>query len=564
MNHQSTHQSSAWGEAVRLLLDHPWRWLLPTVLCGGLAVAYAAVMPRYWEASQGMVVRQEAVANVDRRPGQFADLYEMRTLQETILELAKSRQVVETTLSRVDAQLKGVTTTAPDDEAIEEFRKHLKMLPPNGAEFGKTEVFYFLVKDRDRQRAIALVSELCRQLESRLQELREARGRSLTVELEEQLKLAEQQHAAESAALEKFETSIGADLGELRLLHSANSGQSELRLQVVAMENESRRYETQIRDSDELLRLLKAAESKPEQIVAVPSALLASQPALSRLKSGLIDARLATARLRGTRSEDHPRVQAAVEAEQRIRRDLHRELAAAIRNAEADRTLAEERLAAVASELAEVNARLESLAEQRAIYSNYVAAVASSRETLNRAQQKLSAARATMSSAHSTSLVTTLDKPETGPNPEGPGRSTVAAAGVVGGFMLGLGVLVLTAGPLPFGAPATGQRRSQEEFDQQDPQREPVVAVRLAPQESSRASRPEWWESQAPALNGAQPKQAPQPAKGQPSPRPATVVMQPPVEAPSPRSAELHEAAPQAPAASDEPTVVAPAPAPAP
>ena len=40
------------------------------------------------------------------------------------------------------------------------------MTPPGGAEFGKTEVFYISVKDKDRDLAISYVSELCRQLDS--------------------------------------------------------------------------------------------------------------------------------------------------------------------------------------------------------------------------------------------------------------------------------------------------------------------------------------------------------------------------------------------------------------
>src|SRR5690606_34593338 len=96
-------------------------------------------------------------------PGKFADLYEMRTLQETILEVAKSQQVVVGTLKAVNQELNGAAGE-PDAEEIDKFRERLKMLPPHGGEFGKTEVFYFYMKDPDRKRAVALVGELCRQL----------------------------------------------------------------------------------------------------------------------------------------------------------------------------------------------------------------------------------------------------------------------------------------------------------------------------------------------------------------------------------------------------------------
>ena len=56
------------------------------------------------------------------------------------------------------------------------------MLPPDGGEFGKTEVFYFIVKDPSRERAMYLVGELCRQLDAALKELRAQRAASLIAE----------------------------------------------------------------------------------------------------------------------------------------------------------------------------------------------------------------------------------------------------------------------------------------------------------------------------------------------------------------------------------------------
>lgn len=428
-------------ELVRVVWSQRKLWMATTAACGLLAAAYSLVMPRYWEAWQGLVVRQETAGATATRPGKFADLYEMRTLQETILEVAKSQPVIIATLQAVDGA--AVTPTLED---IEEFRKRLKMLPPDGGEFGKSEVFYFSLRAKSRERAMRLVGELCKQLEIALKDLRGQRAGSLIVELEEQAKLASATLAAETKRLMDFESKVGADLGELRMLHSANSGQSDLRMEAVQLEADLRKFRTQVREGEKLIQLLEAAQKDPRELIATPNTLLTTQPALRRLKDGLVDAQLATSRLGGTRSADHPRVRAAIEAERQIREDLHNELVTAIRGAEVELQLGRDRLAATDERLGDLQRRFASLAEERAEYSNRVAAVDNTRLSLDRARENLSTAKAAQAAAHSGSLVTRLDEPETGPYPAGPGRTVITGAGAMAGLMLGLGLVFLTAG----------------------------------------------------------------------------------------------------------------------
>ena len=71
--------------------------------------------------------------------------------------------------------------------------------------------------------------------------------------------------------------------------------------------------------------------------------------------------------------------------------------------------------------------------------------------------------KAAEAAAHSGSLVTRIDQPETGPYPAGLGRTTIAGAGMIGGLMLGLGVFLptgwprISAGRAPF-VPQSGTR----------------------------------------------------------------------------------------------------------
>ncbi|MCA9231094.1 MAG: hypothetical protein KDA57_10605 [Planctomycetales bacterium] len=434
-------------ECVRILTVYRHRWMIPTLVCAVLATGYALFMPRYWSASQALVVRGEVSSSSTGKPGKFADLYEMRTFQETILELAKSRQVLADTLKGVAQAETGQGVEEPTLRAIESFRTRVDMRPPGGAEFGKTEIFYLSVKDRNRERAARLVDALRQQLDIRLKQLRSDRSQGLIEELENQTQLVRKTHEAETQRLLEFESEVGTDLGELRMLHSANSGQSDLRQQAVNLKTETRFYEVKVHETKQLLTVLQAAQQAPEKLVAMPSSLLASQPTLGRLKDGLVDAQLRSARLGGTRTAAHPQVKAAIESVDQIRDDLHRELQVAVQGVEIELNLNQDRYATLNSQLESVQQRLENLADRRVEYSNRVSAVENSRLLLDQAQKQLSELQAAHLAASSASLVTPVDSPEVGSSPIGLGRASVLAIGSMGGLVIGLGWVFLTVVP---------------------------------------------------------------------------------------------------------------------
>lgn len=437
------------SECLRLLIDNQSKWLLPTIVCSVLALGYALVMSRYWEATQGLVVRREISTATGNEPGKFADLYEMRTFQETILELAKSQQVITLTLQAVEQAETGQPAKVPSASKIESFRKRLSLLPPGGAEFGKTEVCYLQVKDKNRDRAIRLVAELGQQIDTRLRRLRKEQSNSLSDELKLQVDRAQAALQIETARLAKFETEVGADLGELRMLNASFSGQSDLRQQAINLNNERRNTEMQLRKSEQLLTVLRDARQEPEQLIAMPNSLLESQPTLRRLKDGLVDAQLRAARLEGTRTADHPQVQAANDSVEHIRNDLHGELEVAIRGVQVELQLANNTMAKLEQQHQGVQQRLGRLAGLRADYANRTSAVENSRKVLDQAQKQLGEVSATQVAAHSASLVTPIDQPETGPYPAGPGRASIVLLGTFGGFAVGMGWLFLTVVPTP-------------------------------------------------------------------------------------------------------------------
>lgn len=453
MSHES-HNYFSPNDLIRILLDRPRRWIIPTVAMTVLACGYALVRSNTWEASQALIIREEANTE-QRRPGSFADVNEMKTVQETILELVRSKSVLKDTLIAMgpaDGSQPGKDW--PTERDIADLREKIKMTPPNGAEFGKTEVFYLKVKDKSRTRAVAMAEEICRQLQHGFQTLRNAKLQSVADELARAVSLAEGDLAIATKQLGELEGKVGVDLAELRMLHIGTTSGSDLRQKLVEVQNEIRTNEADLARHAQLLLVLKSAQNDPGRLLATPNTLLAALPAVNRLKNGLVDAQLETSKLIGTMSLDHPVVRAAKSAEAEISDNLHEEMGVAIKGLEVEVKLTNQRLDTLKKQLAFDEARLQKLASLRAEYANLVAMTENRTSLLEAARRNLSDAQAGRASANNINLISRIDTPDTGTNPIGPSKTTIAGAGMVGGLLIGLGIVFLTTGPLP---PNAGQ-----------------------------------------------------------------------------------------------------------
>lgn len=437
-------------QALGFLRANLKHWLLPAMVVSGAAAVFAAVHSPYWEASQALIIRNEATAE-DRSPGKFSHPEEMKTVQETILELARSNGVLAAALREVGppADHAGPAPDWPSARDLAQLRSRVRLVPPKGAEFGKTEVFYLQVRDTGRGRAVALVSAICSQLESRFQQLRDAKARSMIDELVKAVNLARADLQQSTQRLREIETQAGADLAELRILQDGNNGESPLRRTLTEIRAELRQARTALKSHEQLLALLDQVQKHPNRLVSIPNQLIESQPALRRLKEGLAEAQLRTAQLSGAMSESHPLVQAARESEREICRNLRQELVAAVAGLQIDVRLQTERIGLLEEQLAKTTDRLDRLAGLRAPYANQVAETRHRTTLLERAEQRLAEARASEATAKAASLIARIDEPDTGAAPVGPGRATIALAGIVGGLLAGLGLVLLTARPLP-------------------------------------------------------------------------------------------------------------------
>lgn len=437
-------------EVLQLIYKYRLRWIVPAALVTLLAIGYAVLSPDTWQASQALTVRDEAIGVAERqRTGKFDQIEQMKAVQETIMELVRSRGVLHAALVDVGPARDTSQVDWPTAEDVEKLRKRVELASPNGAEFGHTEIFYLKVKDHERTRAVALASAICDQLIARFQGLRNDKAEGMVLELTNEASLAQTALDEATARLAKLESQVGSDLAELRILEKNPSGQGDLRQKVTLIETELRAAEEALRNQQELRRLLVQAEQDHDNLIATPNRLLDSQPALRRLKEGLIDAQLRTAGLLGSMSEIHPAVLAARESETEVESHLRDELSTAIRGVDVDLRLEQARVDALQHQLKDTDRRLAQIARQRADYGNLVEEIYQKTRVLNEAENRLAEVRSTHAAAYSTSLVSRIDLPDTGAKPIGPGKLVIVAAGLFGGLLVGAGVMFLTVPPAP-------------------------------------------------------------------------------------------------------------------
>ncbi len=448
---RSTPPPVSANDILRTLHDEPRRWLIPAVVVALASLVFAIARPRVWEASQSLVVRDE-VSNDALRKANSSRAEDTKAAQETVLELAHSQSVLRRALEIVGP---GVSSAAdfPTAREVEELAENIQLTPPKGSEFGKTDIFYLKSQDRDRERALALARTVSEQVQSSFESLRKTKVRSVIQELEKSAALASHELDRSTSELAAMERLIGgSDLGELRIMNELPSGMSDLRNESFAIEGELRKEISEKLQNEQLLAILKAAAVDPGELVACPNSLLNSQPGLKRLKDGLVDAQIKRATLSGSMSPEHPQVQAAHEAAEQIGVDLHSELAIAVRAIEADLRLSGNRIASLEVQKAKLHDRFDKLADIRARYNNLVAMARHRGEILKAAELELAEARSKQATAHTGALLQLIGEPVTGTRPIGPGGATIVLAGIFGGLILGLGLVVLTARPQPFSA----------------------------------------------------------------------------------------------------------------
>jgi succinoglycan biosynthesis transport protein ExoP len=440
-------------------------WIGTTALFGTLGILYILFLKQdQFLASQAILVRDEANGAV-MRLGRFQSQAEMKAAQETILEMAKSHQVVRETLEKTGPEPSlfsfgwESSDPFPSLRQIEDFAKNsISIHAPKGTEFGVTEVIYIDIKSDSKERSLALNKALCDALEGRLQQVRTVRADSVIAELSYARDAAKAELKIATEQLHAMEQEAGTDLSDLRGMTDMIAGGSSARLEFDQIKNELRQAEQTLQQLQSDRDLLRKAIVDPASFVIAPGSLLNSQPGLKRFREGLVDAQISGSQLSGKFTEEHPLVIASNSAQNTIMQRFSKELRASIESIEADIAVVEKKRERLEAQRVSLEGRLSRLADQRALYANLAADVKSRIAILENAERELAEAAAARDSSKATSLLTRLDTPIVSDKPIGPGKTTLAAVCTAAGLAFGLGIVFLIT-PIDSG-PTFGRRIS--------------------------------------------------------------------------------------------------------
>ncbi|XZE52308.1 hypothetical protein SH139x_003998 [Planctomycetaceae bacterium SH139] len=429
-------------------------WLGVTLLFTGLGIAYAMFSSDQWEASQPLLVRDEANGSVERL-GKFASQTELLAAQETLLEMARNPEVVEAALKRLPPPADFQEAVWPTADVIDATANEaVNLRAPKTSEFGKTEVVYLTARDASPERASELCGALFAALTDHLRNVRRLRADSIVNELKQARNLAKDNLEQATGQLKTLEQSLGIDLGELRLLSESMNSESNSSRVITELQRDLRLAEQERDKLQSLQALLMRAYEDPTQLVVSDGELLTTQPTLQRLTAGLIDAQIEASRLAGSLKQAHPRMVSARLTTETIREELRREIVNVTETMKPSLRLAAEKCERLIARQTDLQAKLNKLATIRADYSLLVKEVEHRTGLLSDAETALAEAEASLSAAMTVNLLSELGPVRAGENPVGIGGTMVTAGATMAGLMLGLGGVFLVA-PTPGG----GNRR---------------------------------------------------------------------------------------------------------
>ena len=221
--------------------------------------------------------------------------------------------------------------------------------------------------------------------------------------------------------------------------------------------------------------LLKAFDN-PAAASQLPSEVLVAQPALQAAMAKMLDLREELHIAKGLLTNRHPRVKGISGAIEFSRQQLYDSLTGEMAGVQSDIALKKKQLARLKNRIEELKARLIRLSKSRSEHLALTTQVQQLGEAANRAKTVWTETKAQAKTARTVGLITPTDVAQVNSRPDGIGKKAVALAGLFGGLLVGIGLVLLIAPPLdpnangPQGGTVSPQSTSRQARPSQVPQ----------------------------------------------------------------------------------------------
>ncbi len=435
-----------------VLKNHIWFLVIPTVICAGLACLYGLTKTDIYTARQSLVIRDDLVGD-SFKPGRFESLESLKSAQNTVLEIVRRPEVIGAALEKLGPPKPGMFGGAspdmyPDEETIEAVQGLVSLSAPNGAEFGKTEVFVLLAKSPSRERARKFVELLLVELDAKLHEVRSDKLKSMQTELRQKLRAAEQGYDEASNALNDLEKELGPDVTAIRSMSANEPTEGSIQKKIQELEAEERAAMDQLETARKQVQLLEFALKHPENVPSTSSELFALQPTLEPLFVGLSTAQLDKATLSGRYQPSHPDVRNAEETIRgvvsRIKEEVKNSIQGLAFQIEGLQGLIDRRQAAKQQSFEKLN----ELGDLRTEYDRLNVAVENAQKLMAKANEDLVEILSLGTPDEHAAMLNQVGAPQVATAPDGIGKKSLVLAASMAGFMMGIGLVMLI---VPFG-----------------------------------------------------------------------------------------------------------------
>ena len=375
----------------------------------------------------------------------------MKTTQETILELAKSRGVLLKALAKVGPATNGRVKAWPGELALESVQATSRSCRPRARSSARPKCFTSRWQTATASGRSSWPRRSAANCKIAWPQLREAKARSTIDELTHSRQPGagrtwprRPQAIGQGGARRWQRPGRAADPQPNPPRETAICGARPIEL-----EKELRGFQATQIENEESLKLLERSADRSEQAVGQPQRAAQVAAGAGPLE-GRAGRRPAAQRPDAGNDVGRPSAGAGPRAaEDVIRQQLHEEIDVAIQGVEVDqpRRCRSHPHAGIAGCRDPTAIRPAGLGASRVFEPG--GGGRSRAESLKTVEHELAEVRASQAAARTASLISPVDDPDTGTRPLGPGKTTIAAGGFGGGLTLSLAILFWSIPPVP-------------------------------------------------------------------------------------------------------------------